>query len=157
VVILQRKGEPLSESEIRQLEEQLGHRIPSEYRSFLREHDGGVPKVNTFPIPGTENASGVNEYLSAARILAAREQYGGRLAHGLVPVAVAEGGNLVCLDLSDGSVVFWDHEFEDSDPVQFLARSFDRFRQMLEPFDPGSVELKPGQVKSVWVDPDLLK
>ena len=60
---------------------------------------------------------------------------------------------LVALD--DGRVAFWDHELEDDDPVSVLASDFASFFETLRPFDPSSVELKPGQVISVWVDPDL--
>jgi hypothetical protein len=38
-----------------------------------------------------------------------------------------------------------------------MASDFSAFMEMLEPFDPGSIKLRPGQAKSVWIDPDFLK
>jgi hypothetical protein len=60
-------------------------------------------------------------------------------------------GNLFIM-ASDGSVRFWDHETEDETT---LAASMDAFLDSLSP--PTPVALKPGQVKSVWIDPKFLE
>ena len=65
------------------------------------------------------------------------------------------GGNYVFVDGATGAVYFWDHE-QPTPPVQ-MASDFAAFMEMLEPFDPGSIKLKPGQVKTAWIDPDFLK
>jgi hypothetical protein len=52
-------------------------------------------------------------------------------------------------------VYFWDHEVLD-DPVE-LAPNFDAFLDLLVPFDSSAIQLKPGQVNRVWIDPDFLK
>jgi hypothetical protein len=59
-------------------------------------------------------------------------------------------GNLF-LYAPDGSVSFWDHETEEQTP---LARSVEEFLALL--VEPAPVVLKPGQVKSVWIDPEFL-
>ncbi len=108
-----------------------------------------------FPI-GTDNDSGVTEFLGTEEILECQRRFDGRLPEVCLPVAHAKGGNLVLLvALADRwSVAFWDHETEDTWPI---PGTFDDFLDMLKPFGPGNVSLKPGQVKSVWVDPDLLR
>jgi hypothetical protein len=78
------------------------------------------------------------------------------LGAGSFPIAWAEGGNYILMDLaSGGTVSYWDHEQPDS-PTE-LAESFLSFLDLLEPFDATAVELKPGQVISAWIDPDFLK
>jgi hypothetical protein len=72
------------------------------------------------------------------------------------PIAIAEGGNYVVIDLDQKqSVCFWDHE--DPKNMTKLADSIYEFLDNLMPFDPDSVELKNGQVESAWIDPDFLK
>ncbi len=72
------------------------------------------------------------------------------------PVAWADGGDFVFIDEGrNGSIFYLNHEvFNDHTK---LADNFDAFLDLLEPFDVRSIELKPGQVKKVWVDPEFLK
>ena len=73
------------------------------------------------------------------------------------PIAWASCGNYVLLDEGKGEqVYFWDHELPDENIIK-LANNFDEFLSTLEPFDINSIELKPGQVKKVWIDPEFLK
>ena len=90
----------------------------------------------------------VNEFLSVRQIREELTRYGDRLPARLMPIAYAEGGNLVLLALDDGRVSFWDHELEDSNPVFILAPGFHAFWEALRPFDPSTVELKPGQSRA---------
>ena|ERR1700722_2330533 len=52
----------------------------------------------------------------------------------------------------DGAVWFWDHETDD---LVLLANSVAEFVPHCT--DPPPVELRPGQVKSVWIDPAFAK
>ena len=145
------------EVDIHALEANIGARLPEDYRTFLLDHDGGEPEDNEFAIPGADNASGVNDFMSVKQIRGEIEGYGDRFPSGLIPIAFAEGGNLIFLALDDGRVMFWDHELEGGSPFFTVAASFCAFWDALEKFDPTSVELRPGQVKSAWIDPDLLE
>jgi hypothetical protein len=60
-------------------------------------------------------------------------------------------GNLFLM-ASDGSVSFWDHE---TDGETILAAGVEPFLNSLSA--PTPVVLKPGQVKSVWVNPKFLE
>ena len=53
-----------------------------------------------------------------------------------------------------GSMFFLDHELDE---LHEIAPSFDEFRTSLRAFDVSTLQLKPGQVKRAWIDPDLLK
>lgn len=147
-------GRRLSEEEVREVEQDLEVSLPGDYREFVVNHDGLRPQLNIFRVSGA-NESGVNEFIPLRRI--PKEcTFIENLGDGRIPIAWAEGGNYVCLDISTvGGVFFWDHEEPERDMK--LADSFSRFIELLEPFDPNSVELRPGQVKSAWIDPDFLK
>jgi len=67
------------------------------------------------------------------------------------PFAEDDGGNLFT-ELPDGNICFWDHETDD---LTVIASTWDDFAKSCIP--PKPVELKPGQVKSVWVDPEFAK
>lgn len=147
------KGGEASAADIAALEEFLGSELPAEFKSFLAEHDGAEPETNIFRISDS-NDSGVNRFIPARQYLSERERVGD-LPPRAFPLAWAEGGNYVVIDIdAGGSAHFWDHETAE---LTKLADSFDGFLDLLQPFNVDDIELKPGQVKSVWVDPDLLK
>jgi len=156
VVGWERESEGAKDADLRALESVVGASLPADYRVFLQDRNGGEPAQNTFSIPSADNQSGVNEFMSVRQIRDELTAYGDRLPRRTIPIAYAEGGNLVLLALDDGRVSFWDHELEDTDPVFPLAADFRAFQASLQPFDPSTVELKPGQVKRAWIDPDLL-
>jgi hypothetical protein len=147
-------GKPASEGTILALEAELGCQLSGSFRIFLKTYDGAKPETNVFKIDDT-NESGVNAFIPAEQIPKARRLIENIPPKGY-PVAWTEGGNYVFLDEDrDGAVFFWDHEIPD-EPTE-LASSFGSFLELLEPFDMGTVHLKPSQVKEVWVDPDFLR
>jgi len=132
--------------------------LPSAYREFLLRSDGGTPEPNQFSIPGLAEASGVNEFLSGRQIMSERHTRRHRLPAAIIPIGYAEGGNLVCLKVPEGDILFWDHELEGKPGgLVRLADGFDAFWRDLSRLSIHDVELSPDQVKSVWVDPDLLR
>lgn len=85
------------------------------------------------------------------------EQYRDRIPKGFIPVAIAEGGNLLLVSLDMGSVFFWDHELEDYDESSDgseacikLADNLDEFLEDLKSNDNASSHAK---VVSVKIDP----
>jgi hypothetical protein len=148
-----RNGQPQSESALKAFEEQIGVMLPHDFREFTRLHNGAEPETNIFSA-GKGNESCVNRFIPLEKILSERTHIDQERLR-FLPVAWAEGGNYVCLDLDNGGIFFWDHE-EPSDELK-LAESFRHFIEMLAPFDVKDVTLKPGQVKKAWIDPDFLK
>ena len=137
------------------VEAALGAALPDDYKAFLARHDGARPEPNIFRISDT-NSAGVNGFIPAAELLKERALLADELLPGAVPIAWAEGGNYVVLEPGRGGAVsFWDHE--EPEGLTPLAESFSAFLELLQPFDASSVELKPGQVQSAWIDPDFLK
>lgn len=141
-------------------EAQLGATLPGSFRRLLVETSNGgevhpvasrsAPEVGLQAILGLGRGDDLD---IAERLL----QYQGRLPSGLVPVADAEGGNLVCLSVRSqdrGSVWFWDHELETGrgPAARRIAVAFDAFLDDLVPVTPEM----PSRVVEAWIDPDLL-
>lgn len=149
-----RGGETAPEQEILALEDALGCPISSSFRAFIRTYDGASPDTNIFRI-SESNSGGVSEFIPVREILKNR-MYIEDIPRQAYPVAHAECGNFVLIDEGrNGAVFFWDHELPD-EPTD-LAANFGAFLDLLEPVDMTTIELKPGKVKKVWVDPEFLR
>ena len=156
----ERERPTASPEDVTALEGAIGATLPEPYRRFLAKGDGGEPEANIIDVPGADDQSvGVTEFFGAAGVREELERLGERIPSGTVPVADAEGGNLVLIALDSGAVLFWDHELEADldEAVSEIAPDFDAFLEGLEPFDASHVQLKPGQVKSVWTHPDFVE
>lgn len=141
-----------TDKELEAVERRLGCRLPATFETFLRRHNGASPEPNR--LPGAEQGITVRYFLplSAALALAAEIEGFPRDAW---PVAEAACGNYIWLDARSGAIFYWDHEIDGKSPS--IAQSFDEFLEKLEPWDPATVRLEPGQVRSVWIDPAFLE
>ena len=147
-------GKVASQEAISAVEAILGCRLSASFRSFVQNNDGAEPETNIFQI-GDNNECGVNEFIPLDQIPKERT-YIENIPAKAYPVAWAEGGNYVFIDEArGGAVFFWDHETPEE--IVALAPNFAAFLEMLRPFDVKSVKLRPGQVKSVWIDPEFFK
>ncbi len=142
------KCSPATESEIAEAEQQLGEKLPVDYRTFLLEFNAAIPEDNVF---GKDLNVSVERFIPVGKIATHTENVDG-FPNEAVPIAEAPSGNFVYFKKGSPKVYFWDHEI---DCDKELASSFSEFLNALNPFDMDSVQLKPGQVKSVWVDPDF--
>ncbi len=70
---------------------------------------------------------------------------------GWTPAAEDECGNYFAVSAA-GAVGFWDHETGE---IELIADSVLRLYE--NSAAPGDVELKPGQVKSAWIDPEFAR
>jgi hypothetical protein len=149
---------PANDADLERLRAGLGFEPPPRLREFLREHNGARPELNDVDasLPGADAGIGVDDFLGVDGLLDTVRRLGSRLRGDVVPIADAEGGNLVCMSCQDGSIWFWDHELEDTDPLSRIADSLDVFLTMLRPFDIGNVEFTEEE-KSGWVNPELLR
>ena len=149
-----KNGKPAAEETTLALETALDCRLSASFKVFLQAHDGAQPETNIFKIGG-KNESGVNRFIPAGEIQKERDRIENIPKKGY-PVAWAEGGNYVFIDEGrNGAVFFWDHELPEK--IIELAANFGAFLDILEPFDIKTIQLKPGQVKKVWIDPEFLK
>jgi len=153
VPITVRSTRPVSETELARVETSLGVSIPDGYRTFLQATDGGRPVEDTF-----SPKIGVTNFLGARGIVTQRARLRGRLPENMLPIADAEGGNLICISVDEGDVggiYFWDHELDGEKALERLAASFDDFVSKLRVLS--REDLPAAKVISVQIDPDFLK
>jgi len=145
---------PASTEELKNLELNLGIALPESYRGFLSEYNGATPESNIFTVSERDHG-GISQFIPCSEILEEKNLVVDVFPNHVIPIAWSAGGNYVCIDLTDSSVLFWDHE--EYDHLRHLASSLDEFLHMLTPFDISTVELKPEQVISVWIAPGFLE
>jgi hypothetical protein len=127
---------PTTSEEIKSLESSLGCTLPSEYRSFLEQSNGGNPgAIACFRFCSGSRSSllsyfyGIQESPYWASIYYAIRTFSDELPKEALPIASDAGGNQIVLFHSGsekGSVYFWDHE-EGIYTDYRLADSFDLF------------------------------
>jgi hypothetical protein len=160
-------------TDIGRFEAEIDANLPPEYRQFLLTFNGGKPEGNQFDVREAKTNAGVNLFfglLNTQRegdLLYERARMLDRVPHNVLSIGNASCGNLVCLSLRTdtfGQIFFWEHEMEaeEGEPATFsnlfkVGNSFQQFFDGLKKFDPSQVELEPGQVKRVWIDPEFLK
>lgn len=126
------------------LDEIAGRGLPTEYRTFMLEYNGGALSESAH-LPDDSSGASVRAFLtvddpqgSAGYDLAHfLETCAGRYPHGFLPIAVDSSSNLILLDTGyeqAGSVWFWDHEAEAdedepprTDNIARIAGSFAQF------------------------------
>lgn len=136
---LRKPGRPLTEADVAEFERELGALLPSDYRSFLLEHNGGLPVPDAFPIQGFAEETegelqvlfGVHRSPEASDLRWNLRQSEDLLQHGLLPIGCNSGGDLICLSLFGddvGAVHFWDsRDPRGADATYRLAGSFTEF------------------------------
>ncbi|MBK9266725.1 MAG: SMI1/KNR4 family protein [Polyangiaceae bacterium] len=119
--------------------------LPDEYKRFLLKSNGGRPSPDVFDVPGYQFEGGVidsfyglhsGEYYQLER---AYEVYLDRIPTDMVPMALDNFGNVVCIGWKGerrGKIYFWDHEDEldenglsrqDYSNVFLVANSLEEF------------------------------
>ncbi len=141
--------QPATEQDIAQLERDIGHSLPFEYRAFLLENNGGVPtpKVIYFDTNDSEENSPIRSFFSVDvadpyyNIFTEIKRMPFDIDMGYLPIATDSFGNLIVIKLykdNTGSIWFWDHEKYDEDDLipalSWIASSFNEFTEKLEEF-----------------------
>ncbi|MEE3507118.1 MULTISPECIES: SMI1/KNR4 family protein [unclassified Pseudomonas] len=130
----------------------VGRVLNNSIRLFFEKFNGGKPALNIFDV-GSDNNSGVNQFIPIDEVVSELERF--EFREGFIPIAWAEGGNYLAVDLIDGCVYFVDHEILDG--YVKLSVGIDAFLDGLNPSSNDDVVLKPGQVIKVWVNPNPIK
>lgn len=144
---------PTSKEDIKSLENALGRKLSAGYIDFLLSYNGAKPATNIFYV-SEDTDCGVNRFIPCKDVVKELKHID-YISEDIIPIAWAECGNYVLLNLSNGKIFFWDHEIP-AKQIE-LALGILEFLEKLKPFDINSVELKEGQVNSVWIDKDFLK
>jgi len=155
-VTLSLDTQPATEEAVVTLEEQIGSRLPEDYRRFMLRYNGGTPDPATFAFIEKTYGKSTSDAVRAFFSLGDHEYYAledslatytDRIPNGTLPIAEDGCGNLVLLGISGeddagqairGKVYFWDHELEPQDPLDWsnvspVADSFDDFLRGLKP------------------------
>lgn len=90
-------------------------------------------------------------------------KYKERVPNGNLPICRVEGGSIVCLNIHNESINFWDHDTElideniySANPLIKVANSFTDFLNVIKPYDHDE-GLGDYKVEDVWIDPDFFK
>ena len=139
-----REAGPAPAEDIARLERMVGRPLPTEYRDYLHQHDGGRL---------VDNSEGVNEIFGVgpeapewSNMWQKLGVYAERVPQWLLPVASDALGNLFAVSLRDtdrGTVWFWNHEREadeDEPPseenIRRMAPNWGAFLESLGPPPP---------------------
>lgn len=140
-----RSAPPAPAGEIARLEAQIGAALPTAYRGYLMEHDGGRLEDNDRAVNEVFGLGpDIPEWASMWRKLST---YAGRVPEWLLPAASDAFGNLFAVSLRSqdhGSVWFWDHELEadEGEPatdenLTYQAADWQAFLASLKPLPTG--------------------
>lgn len=119
--------------------------FPDDYKSFLIEHNGGIPSFNIVPSVKTDVQVlfGMHSGPYWANFFDHVDMYQDRIPSWYIPIGRDSGGNLFIMSLwkgNHGLVAFWRHEDEAKDHqnaneyfenVTFIADSFHQFLNQL--------------------------
>lgn len=161
-------GKPAAEADIRQLEAQLGVTLPHEFRAFLLSTNAARPESNAFPVGKSGRHGSVQTFLGLGAEVTANlgekmVAFAGRLPKGVLPIAEAEAGDLICLGIKGGRqgvVYYWDHELEGlgvRKALRPVSKSFGDFLAGLTPFSTEDVDASGVTVTRAWIDPEFLR
>lgn len=152
MTIIKKQFVPLVSNEvIDSFERELGYKLPTTYRNFLSEYNGGEPfNCGVISSDGFYADVSIRYFFSVSQdpTFGLAHKYAiysgaGRTPREMLPVGGDVGGNLILLALAGpklGSVFFWDHDIEGlvDDPnsprhLRILADTFDGFIAGLSP------------------------
>lgn len=137
----------LSERELQAVEQLWGYQLPMDYRVFLLNNNGGVPKKLFFFFENKNKSIFLSEFFGIFKdfnknILLKQLYAGKRVPTNTLPIGRDSVGNLILLSVKGqdrGKVYFWDHEREagegrepDYSNLTLIADSFDKFLKDLK-------------------------
>jgi hypothetical protein len=110
-----------TEEDVRKFEEKVGFTIPSDYRNFLLEKNGGIPNKTIISVPNigekvVQSFYALTNPVSTFTLSHLAKVYKNRLPSGMLPIADDPAGNIFITELiagkDFGKIYFLDHEQE---------------------------------------------
>lgn len=172
---------------IKEYETAIGFKIPSEYLKFLRKYNGGFPEPNVLDLNSGEFVSiSINAFFGIGveedyNLLDKYKTFINRIPNGNLPIAHAEGGNIICINVENGKVLLWDRDTEliddisvikpgdnndtkevklneiiECNPLILISYSFNEFIDKIKP-DETILNEDNYEVLDIWIDEDFLK
>ena len=134
---------PLSQESLAQFEQAHGLTLPSDYREFLLEFNGGTPSPSSFWISAPADASGIQQFYGlhdgpswlSIRTYVENPTIG--VPTGMLPIGDDGVGDWICIGISgsrDGRIYFVDHEvhpFDDPESMEGITQLADSFKSFL--------------------------
>jgi hypothetical protein len=142
--MLQEPNGTVSDARMAAFETRLGVPLPADYRAFLRDTNGGVPRRTTFAfVEGRTRTESTLRYFYGLDLNRYDDiehklsMFEGRVPGETLPIAGDPLGNLVCLVIRGknvGQVLFWDHEKESSGRPTYrnMYKIADSFAALIE-------------------------
>ncbi|KIL11061.1 SMI1/KNR4 family protein [Bacillus sp. Je.9.29.b] len=129
--------------EMKEIEEENAYHISPDYKSFISEYgecwieDNVYTHLREKPVWLVGESVPVELFYGLEQndydIREAIKTYKDQLPEQIIPIADADGGDLICLDVSkinQGKIYFWDHELRDREQDLFLIA--DTFTEFIE-------------------------
>jgi len=120
---------------LEEFEQNLGTKLPDDYREFLVKHNGGKPIPNVYNIPnngssGLHHSYGLHEH-NHTDLREIKETYTNRISDDLLPIFDDDFGNEICIGIRNESynkVFFWIHDKPlGEDDLVKISDSFSEF------------------------------
>lgn len=143
---IKKSRKTITEAELVNFEEKIGHALPPAYRKFILTYNGGEPNPYYFKVPNwkykqslVNQLKGIDPGGSYVDLEEVNELLAGRLPDNFIAIGDDPGGNMILTGLegaSKGKIYFFDHENEPDDAdgklesypnIYFLADDFDTF------------------------------
>jgi hypothetical protein len=147
VVTFKRVNPPIDAQAVDEFERYLGMSLPADYRRFLLEHNGGVPKPNKFRINLEGGEDSVHLFLgllsstSTVSLQTFARNRSRDMPLSVIPIAIDPGYHLLCMSIKKpdyGSIYFWNADLAATDSeipsyanLFLLSDSFNEFLSTL--------------------------
>lgn len=131
-------SEAVAEDDLRNFEKNFGFQLPQDYRNFLLQHNGGIPKSRCFDVskkvdfvincfyPLSNEVERNLRYQSEAK----PDSFSLKDYHAVI--GDLDFGNCLVIDCRDGTIGAWLH---DDDKIYLAAKTFSEFIAKLEPLE----------------------
>ncbi|MGY0655430.1 SMI1/KNR4 family protein [Bacillus subtilis] len=127
-------------SQIKEVEEKLKIKFPTDYKEFIKDHNGCSP-IDKKVVLFQDSRESINNLLSIGDptrpidLLSTIDNVKDRLVDKIIPFATDAGGNLFYFDYRMSSqepvIVFWDHEIAYEDKESSISYVCDSFTELI--------------------------
>ncbi|MGG4109235.1 SMI1/KNR4 family protein [Bacillus subtilis] len=127
-------------SQIEEVEEKLKIKFPTDYKEFIKDHNGCSP-IDKKVVLFQDSRESINNLLSMGDptrpidLLSTIDNVKDRLVDKIIPFATDAGGNLFCFDYrmsaQEPVIVFWDHEIAYEDKESSISYVCDSFTELI--------------------------
>jgi len=112
---------------IEDFEHAVTYEFPNSFKECVLNNNGGRPSISTFDTNKTEGRA-IKLLLSFNKEdeenIWSMNEWDKSEPNNLLAFAIDNFGNLICFDVNDDNIVFWNHE---NNETELVAKSFDEF------------------------------